>query len=100
MAGSSRRCSTRSCRPPSTRRCPPQRYLTSEINVKFLRPVFEGTGEIMAEGRVVSLNGSLAVAEGNIIDGRQVVHATATATCVIFDSQRRQSATAGDPESE
>lgn len=76
-----------------------RRYLTSEISVKFLRPVFEGTGEVMAEGRVVSVEGNRAIAEGTIIDARQVIHATARATCAIFDSDPREPAATRDPES-
>jgi uncharacterized protein (TIGR00369 family) len=33
-------------------------YLTTEITVRFLRPVFQSTGEIMAEGRLVSCRAS------------------------------------------
>lgn len=62
-------------------------YLTSEIAVKFLKPVFQATGEIMAEGHLVSYEGDIAIAEGKIFDARDVVHATATATCVVFDRQ-------------
>lgn len=63
-------------------------YLTTEIQVQFLRPVFQGTGEIMAEGRLVSLDGKRATAEGRIIDSRHVVHATASATCAVFHTRR------------
>jgi uncharacterized protein (TIGR00369 family) len=63
-------------------------YLTTEINVRFLRPVFQSTGEIMAEGRLVSCDGDRATAEGTIIDSRHVVHATATATCAVFRTRR------------
>jgi uncharacterized protein (TIGR00369 family) len=65
-------------------------YLTTEIQVRFLKPVFESTGEIMAEGRLVSYEGNRATAEGRIIDARHVVHATATATCAVFNTHRRR----------
>lgn len=64
-------------------------YLTSEISVKFLRPVFQGTGEIMAEGHLVSLEGTVATAEGKIFDSGDSVYATATARCTVFDTQPR-----------
>jgi uncharacterized protein (TIGR00369 family) len=63
-------------------------YLTTEITVKFLSPVFEVTGEIMAEGRVVSAEGDVATAEGRIVDSRDVVLATATAICRVFDQKQ------------
>jgi uncharacterized protein (TIGR00369 family) len=71
-------------------------YLTTEINVKFLRPVFQLTGEIMAEGHMVSWEGNVAMAEGKIIDSRDIVYATASATCFVFDSQRQRSSVSGD----
>jgi acyl-coenzyme A thioesterase PaaI-like protein len=76
-------------------------YLTTEINVRFLRPVFQSTGEIMAEGRFVSCDGDRATAEGTIIDSRHVVHATATATCAVFRTRRHPRTDEGaseDPE--
>ena len=63
-------------------------YLTSEINVQFLRPVFTGTGEIMASGHLVSLDEHVALAEGKIFDSGDTIYAKATATCVVFDRQR------------
>ncbi len=75
-------------------------YLTTELTVKFLRPVFEGTGEIMAEGRLVSCDDERALAEGKIYDARHVVHATATATCALFATSRHRAPAPGDEENE
>lgn len=61
-------------------------YLTLEIKVNFLKPVFEVTGEIIAEGNVVSCGRQVATAEGKIMDARGVVHATGSATCLVFDT--------------
>jgi uncharacterized protein (TIGR00369 family) len=73
-------------------------YLTTEITVRFLRPVFQSTGEIMAEGRLVSCEGERATAEGTIIDSRHVVHATATATCAVFRTRRNPHGPGGASE--
>ncbi len=62
-------------------------YLTIEMKVNFLRPVFDRSGEIMAEGKVVSAGRQIATAEGRIIDSRGEVCATGSATCLIFDSK-------------
>jgi uncharacterized protein (TIGR00369 family) len=59
-------------------------YLTSELTVAFHWPVFDKTGEIMAEGHVVSLDSQHATAEGRIIASDQRVYATGRATCKIF----------------
>jgi uncharacterized protein (TIGR00369 family) len=61
-------------------------YLTLEIKVNFVRPVFEATGEIVAEGNVVSCGRQIATAEGRITDSRGILHATGTATCLVFDT--------------
>lgn len=67
-----------------------QRYLTLGINVNFLKPVFERTGEVMAEGKLVSLRRLVAIAEGRIVDARGEVCATGTATCMVLDGPARK----------
>lgn len=61
-------------------------YITLEIKVNFLKPVYEHTGLIMAEGNVVSCGRQVATAEGKIINEKGEVHATGTATCLIFET--------------
>ena len=61
-------------------------YITLEIKVNFLKPVYEHTGLIMAEGSVVSCGRQVATAEGKIINEREEVHATGTATCLVFET--------------
>lgn len=61
-------------------------YATRELAVTFLRPVFDKTGEILAEGQVVSLSGDEASAEGRIVAGDQRVYATGRAVCTVFDT--------------
>ena len=60
-------------------------YMTLEIKVNFIRPVFTGTGLVMAEGTVVSCGRHVATAEGRIIDVNQRLLSTGTATCLLFD---------------
>ena len=59
-------------------------YLTREITITFHRPVYEETGEILADGRIVSVGERRAVSEGRIIASDDKVYATGTATCVVF----------------
>jgi len=70
-------------------------YLTRELTITFHRPVFDKTGEIMAEGQVVSVGAQDATAEGRIIASDQRVYATGRATCAIFDTS--PAAAAGQP---
>ncbi len=67
-------------------------YLTLEIKVNFIRAVFEHTGEVMAEGKVVSLGRKVATAEGRITDVEGRICATGTATCLIFEGLTAESA--------
>src|SRR6266542_1750111 len=73
-----------------------QGYLTTEITVKFLRPVFEVTGEIMAEGHFVSCENNIALAEGTIMDSLEILYATATAKCFVYDTNRRPEPSGSD----
>jgi uncharacterized protein (TIGR00369 family) len=66
---------------------PGKGYLTREITISFHRPVFEKTGEIMAEGQIVAIDGPDASAEGRIIAGDGRVYATGTARCAVFDAK-------------
>ena len=59
-------------------------YLTREITVTFHRPVYDKTGEILADGRIVSIDGRRATAQGRIIAADDKVYATGKATCVLF----------------
>lgn len=60
-------------------------YLTLEIKVNFHSPVFEHTGEIMAEGKVITVGRQIATAEGRIYDRKNIIYATGTATCLIME---------------
>ena len=64
---------------------PGKAYLTLSINVNFLKPVYEHTGEIMAHGTVVSIRRQVAAAEGRIVDPKGDICATGTATCMVLD---------------
>jgi uncharacterized protein (TIGR00369 family) len=61
-------------------------YMTLEIKVNFLKPVFEHTGEIVAEGNVISAGGQVATAEGKVTDVNGTIYATGSTTCLIFDT--------------
>lgn len=61
-------------------------YMTLEIKVNFLKPVFEHTGEIVAEGKVISAGGQVATAEGKVTGVNGTIYATGSTTCLVFDT--------------
>jgi len=58
---------------------------TLEFKISFLRPVMPDTGQIKAEGVVLSRGRRVGTAEGRLTDreGRLLAHGTTT--CLIFD---------------
>lgn len=61
-------------------------YTTLDISVRYLRPVNVDTGTLRCEGTVVSLGSRIATARGQITDTRGKVLATATTSCLIWQT--------------
>jgi uncharacterized protein (TIGR00369 family) len=59
-------------------------YTSVELKVNFVRPLSEATGEVRAEGRVLSAGRQIATAEGRLVDARGRLLAHGTTTCLIF----------------
>ena len=59
---------------------------TLEFKISFLRPITPETGEITAEGLVLTLGRRVGTAEGKLTDrtGRLLAHGTTT--CLIFEA--------------
>lgn len=57
---------------------------TVELKINFVRPVTETTGEIYAEGKIISVGRQIAVAEGRLTDKNNKLLAHGTTTCFIF----------------
>jgi uncharacterized protein (TIGR00369 family) len=59
---------------------------TLEFKISFVRPITPETGEIRAEGSVLSRGRRVGAAEGRVTDrdGRLLVHGTTT--CLIFEA--------------
>ena len=45
----------------------------------------QDTGEVVAEGKVISSGGQVATAEGKVIDVDGTIYATGSTTCLVFD---------------
>lgn len=61
-------------------------YTSLDLNVKFLRPVTVGSGQLRCEGNVVQRGRRTALAEARLTDGTGRLVAHATSTCLIFES--------------
>jgi uncharacterized protein (TIGR00369 family) len=57
---------------------------TLELKIHFIRPVFESTGVIRSQGRLIHLGRHIAVAEGSVRDLQRKKYAHATSTCMII----------------
>jgi uncharacterized protein (TIGR00369 family) len=56
-------------------------YTTLDINVRYVRPITVGTGNVLATGRVLHRGRRTATAEGRIVsagDGKLLAHGTST----------------------
>ncbi|WP_421999822.1 PaaI family thioesterase [Reyranella sp.] len=58
---------------------------TLEFKISFVRPITPETGQVRAEGIVVSAGRRIGTAEGRVTDGTGRLLAHATTTCLIFE---------------
>jgi len=59
---------------------------TLEFKISLVRPITSETGEIKAEGVVLSRGRRVGTAEGRIIDSKGRLLAHGTTTCLIFEN--------------
>ncbi len=72
-------------------------YATLDLDVKFVRPVAPGQGELVAEGAVLHVGRRTATAEGRVVDAAGRLHAHATTTCLISRPERAGARTSARP---
>jgi uncharacterized protein (TIGR00369 family) len=65
-----------------------QGYTTLDLRISYIRALSNKTGPIRAEGTVVHVGRSTALAEGRIYDADGRLYATGTTTCMILDMNR------------
>src|SRR5271166_3261488 len=61
-----------------------QTYTTVELKVNFVRPIFEQTGIVRCEGKIVHSGSRLATAEARLTDAAGKLLAHGSATCMII----------------
>ncbi len=61
-------------------------YTTVEIKINYARPIFTESGEMRAEGSLLTFGRRTATAEGKLIDRDGKLYAHGTTTCLIFDA--------------
>jgi uncharacterized protein (TIGR00369 family) len=54
------------------------------MKVNFVRPVFEKTGKLLCEGKIIHSGARLATSEGRITDSDGKLIAHGSETCMIF----------------
>jgi uncharacterized protein (TIGR00369 family) len=61
-----------------------QAYTTVDMTVSFVRPIFEKTGRLKCEGKIVHAGSRIATSGGRVWDqsGKLVAHGTET--CLIW----------------
>lgn len=59
---------------------------TLEFKISLVRPITSETGEVRAEGKVLSCGRRVGTAEGRVVDGKGRLLAHGTTTCLIFSS--------------
>lgn len=65
-----------------------QGYTTLDLRISYVRAMGESTGPVRAEGKVVHVGRSTALAEGRLYDVDGRLYATGTTTCMILDMNR------------
>lgn len=60
-----------------------QAFTTVDLAVSFVRPIFEETGRLRAEGTVVHVGRQIATAEGRVWDGAGRLLAHGSETCMV-----------------
>ena len=61
-----------------------QAYTTIDMTINFVRPVFEKTGKLRCEGKIIHAGGRVATAEGRVWDQAGTLIAHGSETCMIM----------------
>ena len=59
-------------------------YATVEAKINYVRAILADTGEVRAEGKILSSGKRIATAEGRLVDAAGKLYAHGSTTCLIF----------------
>jgi len=62
---------------------PGHAYTTVDLSVSFVRPVFDRTGMLKCEGKIIHAGSRIATAQGRVWDKAGALIAHGTATCLL-----------------
>ena len=65
-----------------------QGVTTTDLGVKYLRPIFESTGTMYCAATVVHSGKKVIVAEARLVDESDLLYATAQSTCLVVPRQQ------------
>jgi uncharacterized protein (TIGR00369 family) len=63
---------------------PGQAYTTVDMTISFVRPVFEKTGRLKCEGKIIHTGGRIGTAEGRVWDETGTLIAHGSETCLVM----------------
>ncbi len=61
-----------------------QAYTTAAMTINFVRPVFENTGRLRCEGKIIDAGGRIATSEGRVWDEAGTLIAHGSETCLLM----------------
>jgi len=61
-----------------------QAYTTIDMTINFVRAVFEKTGKLRCEGKIIHAGGRIATAEGRVWDEAGTLIAHGSETCMVM----------------
>lgn len=61
-----------------------QGFTTLELKVNFVRALSPQTGQVRAEGRIISAGRTIVTAEGRMVDATGKLYAHGTTTCMVL----------------
>ncbi|MDG9931139.1 MULTISPECIES: PaaI family thioesterase [unclassified Pseudomonas] len=67
---------------------PGQGYTTMDLRVSYVRAITADTGPLRAEGKVVHVGRSTALAEGRLYDVDDRLYAVGSTTCMVLELRR------------
>ena len=71
---------------------------TTDLSVKFIRPVFHDSGELICEASVIHSGKKVVFAEARLMDVAGKLYATAQSTCLMVMSRPESARDASKPQ--